>query len=318
MGGTALSKTAKVCGGIKGLACVAALLLGAACAGTHAPPDAEAHAREVAEWQAARHAELASEGGWLTLVGLFWLEEGESSFGSGAANRIRLPAGKAPETAGTLRLEGGRVRLEAAPDSGLTHEGAPATSLELRSDADGQPTVLQLGTLTLTLIKRGGKLALRVRDKEHPDRASFRGLEFFPVRPEWRVEARLERFDPPRSVPIVNVLGMEEAQASPGALVFDAGGRTLRLDALSEGDKLFIIFADETSGRETYGAGRYLYAAQPDASGRVVLDFNKAFSPPCAYTDFATCPLPPPQNRLALRVEAGEKYAEKHARKGGQ
>lgn len=295
--------------GVYGLACCAALLLSAACAGPAAQTGAEGHAREVAEWQAGRLAELTSETGWLTLVGLFWLEEGEHSFGSGAADSIRLPQGKAPESAGTLRLEGGRVRLEARPGAGLTHEGQAVTSLDMRSDADGRPTVLRLGTLSLQLIRRGGRLALRVRDREHPARAAFGGLEFFPVRPEWRVEARFERFDPPRAVPIVNVLGMEEEQPSPGAVVFEAGGRTHRLDTLSEGDKLFIIFADQTSGRETYGAGRYLYAVAPGVGGRVVVDFNKSFSPPCAYTDFATCPLPPPQNRLALRVEAGEKYA---------
>jgi uncharacterized protein (DUF1684 family) len=257
-------------------------------------------------------ASLRSEDGWLTLVGLYWLKEGENKFGSDPANDVALPEGKAPGVAGSIHVSGGRARVEARPGSGLTYEGAAVSSLPLDTDAGGgEPTVLNLGSLSLHVIERGGKLALRVKDRESPALKSFHAPEYFPADRNWRFEARFEPFDPPRSLPITNVLGMEEDTPSPGAVVFDAGGRTYRLDAISEpGEKrLFIIFADATSGRETYGAGRYLYADPPDSSGKVVVDFNKAYSPPCAFTNYATCPLPPSQNKLPLRVEAGEKFA---------
>ncbi|HEV2764349.1 MAG TPA: DUF1684 domain-containing protein [Pyrinomonadaceae bacterium] len=290
-------------------ACVA-LALSVACGAGASREESGAHAAEVEQWKAKRLASLTSEDGWLTLTGLHWLKEGENRFGSDASNDIRLPEGKAPGQAGSLFLSGGAVRLEARPDVELTHEGGPVSSLDLRSDADGQPTVLKLGTLSLQVIKRGERLALRVKDSQHPARVNFKGLEYFPFTDRWRVNARFERYDPPRPVPIANVIGTQEDQPSPGAVVFEAGGRTHRLDVLTEQgeEQFFIIFADQTSGKETYGAGRYLYAGPPDKQGRIVVDFNRAYSPPCAFTQFATCPLPPPQNRLALRVEAGEKF----------
>ena len=181
----------------------------------------------------------------------------------------------------------------------------------LQSDADGTPTVLRLGSLSLHVIRRGERLALRVKDRDNPDRLNFQSTPFFPASMKWRVEARFERYEPPKPVRILNVTGMESDEPSPGALVFEADGRTHRLDVLTEKgeEQFFIIFADQTSGKETYGAGRYLYAGPPDAEGRVAVDFNKAYSPPCAFTSYATCPLPPEQNKLPLRVEAGEKFA---------
>lgn len=290
--------------------CVSLILLNS-CARPSSKAGDGAYLKELEQWRADRLANLKSETGWLTLTGLHWLEEGENSFGSDPACDIVLPGGGAPRFAGTLLLNGGKVHLEARPGVEITHEGKPVSSLDLHSDTDEAPIVLALGTLNMQVIRRGDKFGLRVRDREHPARAAFRGLEYFPASGKWRVEARFEAFNPPRQIPIVNVLGMEENQPSPGALVFDVEGRTYRLDALSEQgeEKLFIIFADETSGRETYGAGRYLYADPPDARGRIVVDFNKAYSPPCAFTNYATCPLPPFRNRLALRIDAGEKYA---------
>jgi uncharacterized protein (DUF1684 family) len=291
----------------------ATMLLLASCARTPTPQKAVevSHAEDVERWKAERLASLKSEEGWLSLVGLYWLKEGENKLGSDPANDLALPAGKAPPLAGSLWLRDGAVRLEARPGVEITHEGKAVSTLELQSDVDGKPTVLALGTLRFNVIKRGERLGLRVKDRENPARASFKGLEYFPLADKWRVVARFERFDPPKSLPIMNVLGMEEGTPSPGALVFDVDGKTYRLDALTEQgeEKLFIIFADATSGRETYGAGRYLYADPPDAEGRIVVDFNKAYSPPCAFTNFATCPLPPFQNRLSIAVEAGEKFA---------
>jgi uncharacterized protein len=290
------------------LALATALALFSSCSRESQKVAVVSHAEEIERWKAERLSNLKSEDGWLTLVGLFWLKEGENKFGSDPTGDIALPAGKSPPVAGSLWLNGGAVKLDARPDAGITNEGKPVTTLELKSDADGSPTVLKLGTLSFHVIKRGDRIGLRVKDSESPARANFSGLEYFPLSDKWRVVARFERFDPPKTIPIMNVLGMAEDDPSPGAVVFDVDGKTYRLDALTEEDKLFLIFADATSGRETYGAGRYLYADPPDKEGRVVVDFNKAYSPPCAFTSFATCPLPPSQNRLPVAVEAGEKY----------
>jgi hypothetical protein len=296
-----------------------ALALSAACAPTQAPPPAPTqqaagvavpYEQELEQWKAKRLASLKSEDGWLSLIGLFWLREGENRFGSDPAGDIVLPEGKAPAHAGTLRLAAGRVTLEAGPGAKITSKGQPVTTLELKSDEDGEPTPLDLGPLSFHVVRRGDRLGLRVRDRENPARAAFKGTDYYPADAKWVVSARFEPYDPPKRVPIVNVLNMETEETSPGALAFEVGGREFRLEALKEKgeEQFFIIFADQTSGRETYGAGRYLYADPPGADGRVKLDFNKAYSPPCAFTRYATCPLPPPQNRLPLRVEAGERY----------
>jgi uncharacterized protein (DUF1684 family) len=283
--------------------------------GQPAKVDENAYRQEIDKWHNERAESLKSEDGWLTLVGLFWLKEGENRFGSERSNQVVLPEGKAPKYAGSLWVEGGGVRLEAQPGAGITSDGKPVDKLALSSDAEGKPTVLHLGTLSFHVIKRGNQLGLRVKDKENPARTKFAGLDYYPVAHNWRIDARFEPYNPPKKIPIVNVLGMVEEQPSPGRIVFDAAGKTYSLDAISEeGSKeLFVIFKDETSGKETYGAGRYLYTDPANAQGTVLLDFNKAYNPPCAFTSYATCPLPPSQNRLALRVEAGEKqYAKSH------
>ena len=267
------------------------------------------YARAMERWRAERLDEINGEEGWTTLVGLFWLKEGQNRFGSDPLNDIVLPQRSAPKSAGSIRLEKGVVTLEATADAGVTSEGKPVTALLLQSDAEGKPTVLKVGALKLLLIKRGQKLGLRVKDTANSARAHFAGLAYFPIDLAWRLVARFEPYDPPKTVPIANVLGMVENMTSPGALVFEVNGKSYRLDpVLEKGSKhLFIIFADQTSAKETYGAGRYLYAEPPGPDGRVILDFNKAHNPPCAFTRFATCPLPPRQNRLAIHVEAGEK-----------
>ncbi len=295
---------------IRTLILCAALAFAGACSTSSRHIDEAAYRQEIEKWHDGRAAELKSEDGWLTLTGLFWLKEGENKIGSERSNQIVLPQGKAPANAGSLWLENGRVRLEALPGSGITYAGQPVSSvLALQADADGEPTTLNLGTLSFYVIKRGESLGVRVKDKDNPARTNFTGLEYYPIDAKWRIEAKLQPYDPPKAIPITNVLGMVEDLTSPGALFFDVGGKAYRLDAVVEkGSKeLFIIFADQTSGRETYGAGRYLYAAPPDAEGTVIVDFNKAYNPPCAFTSYATCPLPPQQNRLPVRIEAGEK-----------
>jgi hypothetical protein len=272
--------------------------------------DANAYAKELGQWQAERWKSLKSEDGWLTLLGLFWLKEGENKFGSDAANEIVLPKEKVSGYLGTLTVKDGVVRFEAPAKTGFTVDGKPVSTLELRSDADGSPTILRLGSLSFQLIKRGDRLGFRIKDKYNADRLNFRNTEFYPADLKWRIEARFEAYNPPKPVPITNVLNMESSETSPGAVVFEVDGQTYRLDAITEkGEtKYFMIIADKTSGKETYPAGRYLYVDPPDAAGQMIIDFNKAYSPPCAFTKFATCPLPPRQNRLPFAIAAGEKY----------
>jgi uncharacterized protein len=287
---------------------LALLAVATAAAAVAAAPAGEDEAAAITRWRAERLASLTSATGWLTLVGLYWLKEGGNTFGSGRSNSIALHDPQLGRRAGRFILSGGRVRFAAEPGSCVRLAGRQVATQELRSDASGAPTVLGCGSLEFLVIERGGRFGLRVRDRASRARREFRGLDYFPVDPGWAVTARFEPYDPPRHVPIVNVLGMEIDMESPGALVFEHDGRDWRLDALVEepgAAELFVMLADATSGRETYGGGRFLYVPLPDA-GRVAVDFNKAYNPPCAFTPFATCPLPPPQNRLGLRIAAGE------------
>ncbi len=276
-----------------------------------APP--EAYRQEVEAWRKAREARLAAEGGWLSVVGLDWLAEGENRFGSDPKHPVVLPAGKAPALAGVLVVAGGKVTLKAEPGAGITLDGQPVGERVLRTDADGKPDVLRLGSLAFHVIKRGERLAVRLKDADSAARRSFKGVPAYPVKPAFRVEARFVPYDPPRQIPIASVIGTTEPMQSPGKAVFRLGGRGVSLDPVLESgsDELFFIFRDATSGRQTYPAGRFLYAPLPK-DGKVVLDFNRAVNPPCAFTEFATCPLPPRQNWLPVPVPAGEKNAGKH------
>jgi uncharacterized protein len=273
-----------------------------------ANPDAAEHKKQIEEWRQNRFQRLKSEEGWLTLIGLFWLKEGENSFGSDPSNPILFPKDKSPARAGSLVVQKGKVRLEPQAGVNLTIGGKPAQPMALKADITGEPTVMDLGSLRFFVIDRGGKLGVRVRDREHPARKSFQGIASYPVDSKWRVEATLEA-KKNNKIPIVNILGMVEQTPSPGTLVFQIDGKTYRLDpVLEEGETdFFIIFGDQTNGKETYGAGRYVYAAPPGPDNKVIIDFNKAYNPPCVFSPYATCPLPPKQNKLAVRIEAGEK-----------
>ena len=277
-----------------------------AAAGDHTLPGEQA---SVEQWRSARVASLTSDNGWLTLAGLYWLKEGENTFGRAPGNALTLDNAALAGSAGSFVRSGSQVRFVARAGSGVTHGGVPVTTLELASDASGNPTVLESGALRFFVIERAGNLGVRVRDLKNPHRLGFRGFEYFPVSTDWVVNARFERYVPMRHVKIVNILGMEIEMDSPGAVVFTRDGQEWRLDTVLEapGDsELFIMFADGTSGHESYGAGRFLYIPIPTGD-TVPVDFNKAYNPPCALNEFATCPLPPWQNRLSLRVTAGEK-----------
>jgi uncharacterized protein len=275
---------------------------------TSAPPDPAAYRQEVEAWRAKRVAGLKKEDGWLTLVGLYWLKPGENRFGSDPGNPVILPEGKSPAVAGTFTLEGDAVHLDVRPGVALTADGKPVTpGMTVSADASGKPTILQLGSLTFYVIKRGDRTGVRIKDKTSPMLASFKGIDEYPIRPEWRIVARFEPYQD-KKVAIANIIGQVSDEKSPGAVVFDWQGKTYRIDALEGGEdgSLFLVFGDQTNGKETYGAGRFL-DTDPPKDGKVVVDFNTAYNPPCAFTAFATCPLPPAQNKLAVRVEAGEK-----------
>jgi uncharacterized protein (DUF1684 family) len=311
------------------LLCWAApLALGAAAAAPLGapPPDPAAYQKEVETWRAHRIASLKRQDGWLSDVGRFRLEEGENLVGSDPSSQVVLPAGKAPAFAGTLVRHGDAVKFLPAPGTAtLTAEhhrmgdhgqidpapaGAPVVGpLALSDDnAEEGPTVVHVGSISFYVIRRFDKLLVRVKDAQAPAIAAFQGIDDFPVSLDWRVVARYEPYNPPKPVTITNVLGETEEAGAAGAVVFQHGGQTLRIDAFEEsGGRLFIIFGDQTNAFETYGAGRFIDTDQAPKDGRVVVDFNKAFNPPCALSAHAVCPLPPKQNRLPLQVKAGEK-----------
>jgi uncharacterized protein (DUF1684 family) len=229
--------------------------------------------------------------------------------GRDGSSDVVFASDKAPAAIGTLFVAADRLHLEIEPGVDLRQAGQPVEALDLLPDTSGEPTVLDLGDLRFHVIERGDRYAIRLRDRQHPARFAFPGIETYPIDSTWRIRGRFEIHQPPKEIPIPTVLGTVDEQVSWGAVVFEVGGEEARLDVLAEpgSEELFIIFADQTTGLETYGGGRYLYTAAPDEQGSVELDFNRAYNPPCAFTDFATCPLPPRQNRLDIRIEAGEK-----------
>jgi hypothetical protein len=201
------------------------------------------------------------------------------------------------------------VILEATAGADIRHEGRVVSRLELRTDLDSNTTVLSMGALRWFIIKRGRDFGVRLRDLENPAVLQLKEIPRFVVDATWKVDAVWERNDPPKQVYVPTVLGTIDTSWCYGSLAFSLNGQACRLDPIGNPaqEDLFVIFGDQTNGRETYGGGRYLYAKPPDSTNRVILDFNKAYNPPCVFTDFATCPFPPPQNKLPLRITAGEK-----------
>ena len=257
--------------------------------------------QEEQRWRAAYDYSLTGPEGWLSVAGLFWLHEGSNSAGSDSHSEVRLPAGS-PVHAGVFRLERGAVTW-------LPTHGA---GVKVEPDTSDHPTVLKIGDLSLTAIRRANKTGIRLRDPNAPARRAFRGTAWFPPDPSWRIKAKWVALPKPKKVAITNILGMTEDEDCPGYAEWARGGRTFRLEPVLEGNLLFFMFKDATNAHTTYGAGRFLYADAPE-NGEVILDFNQAHNPPCAFTAYATCPLPPPQNRLALAVNAGEKLDGRHA-----
>ncbi len=269
--------------------------------------DAADHAAEVEAWRAGRYAHLRQDHSWLTLAGLGWLKPGVNRVGSAADADVVLPSG--PAEAGTVTLtDRGPVA-----DGSFTHDGRPVTGLPLETDANGEPTLLELGPLHLCVIERGGRLAIRTWDTESARRRDFTGVDHWPVDPAWRLVARYEP-TPGTTLAVPDVLGFVEEEPSPATVAFGIADDTYRLQGLQGGPngELWLVFADATNGHETYGGGRFLYTPAPEPDGTVIVDFNRAYNPPCVFSPYATCPLPWPANHLPIRIEAGERLPESH------
>ncbi|HNR90854.1 MAG TPA: DUF1684 domain-containing protein [Dokdonella sp.] len=271
------------------------------------------HARSVEEWRAARIASLQKPDGWFSFVGSGMVREGESTVGRGAGNAIVLAKG--PDRLGTLRLDtDGRVHFRADAKADATIDGAPIKGeVELQTNADGQrPTEVHFGKAWFYVVRSGDVTSWRLRDPESPALAAFKGIETFPTDPSWRIVADWQPYDPPHAIELVTIINTLQTAEVPGKAVFTRDGTSFSLEPVVEDDgRLFFIIADRTSGKETYGAARFLYA-DPPQDGKVVLDFNLAYNPPCALSPHVVCPTAPPQNRLAVRVTAGEKKYAVH------
>jgi uncharacterized protein (DUF1684 family) len=295
-------------------AIASAVVLTACHSGTAGPPVAKPRALPAAyvqaeqAWRTERLARLTAPDGWTSLVGLHWIDTGAHYAGSAPGNGIRLAVG--PAQLGLFERKGGQVRFQPAAEGHLTVDGKPARAGFLRADDDPAGAAVigfDDGKGVATVIHRGARYALRVKHADAPARTGFHGLQYWPGGPEWVVDARFVPNPPGRTLDIANIIGVIEPTPNPGRVEFKHNGTAYRLEAL-EGDDggLFLVFADGTSGHGSYGAGRFIDTAPP-VDGHVRIDFNQAYNPPCAFTPFATCPLPPGGNRLRLAVRAGEK-----------
>ena len=272
----------------------------------------DAYTREIEAWRAGRVEHLTKADGWLSLIGLHFLKPGENTVGSAPDNVVVLAKGPAHLGSVTLAA-GGKVKAVFNPGLGVQVEGKEVLSAELKDDTRGGPMLVSVGTVSFFVIDRGGRKALRVKDTEAERRIHFLGVDYFPIDPTWRIEAQWVPFEKPREVPIRNILGDVSPALILGKAVFTRDGHTCELLPIQEApdDVLFFVISDLTSGNQTYEAARFLYAAPP-SDGKVVLDFNKTQNPPCAFTPFATCPLPPKENQMKIAVIAGEKKYRGH------
>ena len=269
------------------------------------------HEEEVRDWRERRHERLSSETGWLTLVGLEWLKEGENRIGSNPSSTVSIEGG--PDNWGTLYVEGDELRFEPSPGEGITVDGKEVSGVQLVADTQGEPTVVRSGNLSFYVIYRES-YALRIKNSQAPALKHFVGVPNYVFQEDWKVEARFILSPEGETIEIGNVLGQLSPSPVHGYAEFERDGKSYRLLGLGDenSESVWFLFADRTSGRETYGAGRFLYSDGMPENGKLVMDFNKAYNPPCAFSDYATCPLPPQQNRLNLAVTAGEKDYHAH------
>ena len=270
--------------------------------------DIDAHHDEIIDWRAGRLERLMAPMGFLNLAGLFWLENGTVTFGSAPDNDLVFPAGAAAQMGEFLVSEDG-IFMTVAEGVDVRSEDIAIDSILIVADTGDDPVTITHGSLAWTAVKRDNRYAVRLRDFQHPALAAFGELPYFTVDPDLRVTATLQPYAEPRTVNVGTVIeGLGWNPRSPGVVSFAINGETYELEAYESGERLFFVFGDATNRDDTYGAGRFLYSQVPEQDGLLVLDFNKSYSPPCAFNDFATCPIASPRNRLPVRIEAGEKF----------
>jgi uncharacterized protein len=265
-----------------------------------AGPSAD-YRRQIDQWRAERQKKLTADDGWLTVAGLDWLKEGDNPIGTDPASQIHLPPNSAPVRVATIAFHAGQAVLRPVAGVPLMLNGKPATQTALHEDTD----ILSINRLKFYLIRRSDRFGIRLKDNDSPERKHFAGLNWYAVDPSWRIRAKFTAWDKPHTLSYSNNIGQPETDPSPGYVTFTRNGREYKLEPMLEDGELFFVLRDRTSGKTTYGASRFLYTQQAK-DGFVWLDFNKAENPPCAFTAYATCPLPAPQNRLDLAIEAGE------------
>jgi hypothetical protein len=269
--------------------------------------DEKSYADSIRQWRQEYAKKLMSPEGWLAISGLFWLDQGENRLGAHPSNRIILPPDSAAESSGIFTLRDREITLQAAEGVQMTINDQPVTTTQIAIDSYGSSAWIALNDLKISVIQRGSRYGVRIYDKNHPQLKQFVVLHWFPIQTDYCIEANFIPFEQPKPMSIVNVLGDTLEMESPGYAEFPLQGQVCRLHAVpvEESDRLWFLFQDVTSSDATYPGGRFLTTDAPD-NGHVTLDFNQAHNPPCAYTDFATCPLPPSINRLPVRVSAGE------------
>ena len=268
---------------------------------------------EIKQWDQKRVERLKADDGWLNLVGRSWLKLGENKFGSAKDNDVVIESDKVPDFMGVFIFHDSTVTMKVNDGVVVLFNDSPVKEMIMIGDTKKEMTVFQYKSIKWNLIVRNELYGIRFRDLESELVKNFNGIERFPVNEDWKISAEFEAYDPPRKISVPNVLGQIDEEPSPGAIVFTRDGQTYRIEAVDAGDRLWFIFADGTSGEETYGGGRFLYTDKADSTGKVIVDFNKAYNPPRVLTKFATCPLPPKENYIKLRITAGEKmYGKNH------
>lgn len=276
----------------------------------------QAYQKKINQWHQKRIESLTQKDSWLTLAGLYWLQPGRNSFGGADNNDIVFPPKKSPGHIGAFILKDSTIRVTINPGVTVKVNNQPIDKRKIKSDANGEPTVLHYGPLSWYVINRGGKLAVRLKDKTSAVLQNFSGIERFPVDKKWRVKATFVPFDSVHTITIPRIVGPSRDIKIPGKLTFQLEGQTFELlpiQSSSSSDTWFIVFGDKTNGEATYGGGRFVYVKKVNGGQTTYIDFNKAYNPPCAFTRFATCPLPPSQNKLAIAIKAGEKVYKKHS-----
>ena len=266
----------------------------------------EKYIKQIKTWRTERFNRLKAPDSWLSLAGLFWLENGENTFGRDVGNDFVLEKTGLPSRVGTFTLQNGSVLFKSAMGVNVSHLNQIINEISMHDDTQEKPTVLKWDSLSWYVIKRGDRLGVRLKDSRHPRIKQLKQIAAFPIDKNWKIKTVLKRYDNPRMMQIPTVLGTVEEQFSPGVLEFNIEGTTYHLHPSGSDGDLFVIFGDLTNTHETYGGGRFLVIEKPNERGETWIDFNRAYNPPCVFSPYATCPLPPEENQLSIRIVAGE------------